>query len=150
MINQDVDTLSLPSSSTSIITNRTLTEKHLKKFSSFLDSHSIKLLDILQDNHHHHKNKDIIDPVQSYPIVSHIWDATTDPIDISITNQTQIIPRHFEEIISIPTPPEGNPDVPKVLLVLVTLSDALSSLKSQLHSKFIPTLTLYGDGFDFD
>ncbi|XP_035708903.1 WASH complex subunit 4 isoform X3 [Folsomia candida] len=133
------------------IANKTLAEKHLRKFGSFLEDHSRRLLDVTERDVGGGRKDDPSSTgyVKSYAKIHHIWDQSTCPIRLSWTPIPDGL-TGFEEIISIPLPPEGNPDVQKVLLVLTNLTHQLNLLREQIHAKFIVPLLLYGDGFEED
>lgn len=134
------------------MTNKTLAEKHLRKFGSFLEGHSRRLLQVVEsraDRRRDGAEDDATSYVKVYSKIHHIWDAVTCPIHLSWAPVPDGA-TGFEEIICIPLPPEGNPDVAKVLLVLTSLTNQLSDLRERARTKFLVPLLLYGDGFEED
>jgi len=87
--------------------------------------------------------------VSTYALTHNVWDFRTDPIQI-VWGPFLETSSYEELICSFSDPTDGNPDVHKVLLVLVSLTSQLKEMSSYGWKTFVSQFVLYGDGFDAD
>jgi WASH complex subunit 7 len=146
----------------------TLAEKYLKRFGSFLEHHSLNLVQVLDEEEESVSvglastteevptSRSRLQPppplsqsLAAYPLAHHIWDLRVHPISLSWIHPS-VDSSGLEELVFVPLPPVGNPDVQKVLLVLVTLTSELKALREQALSDIIPPLLLYGESYEGD
>lgn len=152
-----------------VVAYTTLTDRYLKRFGNFVENHFCSLVrsvsDESQEGNVHPSGASLgssgdflglgevsegtLSNVTLHTSSRHIWDGVRHPIRIhwSPTAETQ----SFEELTCIPHPLDGNPDVQKVMLVLVTITNQAKSLKRSGEVIFVNSIVLYGDtGADTD
>lgn len=152
-----------------VVAYTTLTDQYLKRFGNFIENHFCTLVRSVSESHHHasdrsggtslgssgefssiepNSNNDSVSSVSLHTSSHHIWDNLRHPIRVHWTPTAEST--SFEELACIPHPMDGNPDVQKVMLVLVTITNQAKSLKEAGEETFINSIVLYGDGCEND
>lgn len=152
-----------------VVAYTTLTDQYLKRFGTFIENHFCNLVRTVSDDHAssdrgsvslgssgEYSYASVIDghageassSVTLHTSSRHIWDHLHHPVSIRWTPTPESA--SFEELTCIPHPIDGNPDVQKVMLVLVTITNQARSLKETGASSFVNSLVLYGDNYEIE
>ncbi|ODM98870.1 WASH complex subunit 7 [Orchesella cincta] len=155
-----------------VVAYNTLTDQYLKKFGNFIENHFCTLVRTvsedacrgssgrangnLSSSSGDYSSSDVsttageqsTNSVTLHTSSHHIWNNLLHPIKLRWTPIAESA--NFEELTCIPHPLDGNPDVQKVMLVLVTITNQARSLKEVGYRTFLQAILLYGDGYDSD
>ncbi|CAL8084419.1 unnamed protein product [Orchesella dallaii] len=155
-----------------VVAYNTLTDQYLKRFGTFIENHFCTLVRSvsedscrasggrtngnLSSSSGDYSTSDVstsqaeqsTNSVTLHTSSHNIWDNFHHPIKLRWTPIAESA--SFEELTCIPHPLDGNPDVQKVMLVLVTVTNQARSLKEVGYGTFVNSILLYGDGYDSD
>lgn len=155
-----------------VVAYHTLTDQYLKKFGNFVENHFCTLVRSVSEDFSGGNDRNggtslgssgeysvpeaigvgeqqSVSNVTLHTSSRHISDSARHPIRVHWSPTAESA--SFEELTCIPHPIDGNPDVQKVMLVLVTITNQAKSLKETGETTFINSIVLYGDyGFEND